>query len=435
MIYEVIGNNQEKFKIARKIIPGGVNSPLRGFCEVGGTPICVQGGKGAYVYDVENKAYVDFLLGFGPVILGHAPKCVIKNVNEQIEKGSVYAATNVLEIKLARMIIDSTPCIDKVRFVCSGTEAVMSAVRLAKGYTNREMILKYSGSYHGHADSVLGQSSDNIDNRNSLKGVDSAINQNTIVVQYNDLEQTKNAFKKYPDKIACILIEPYACNMGLIKPSKEFIEGLRELCNEYGALLIFDEVITGFRMKFGSVYRDFGVVPDLITFGKVIGGGAPIGAYVGKEHIMSLISAEEQGVYQSGTFAGNALSMASGIAVISELAKGEAYKILEEKGQLLESLILNAFKENNIPYVFSRYESVFSITLCEDGRSVNNYLDVSSQDFEKFSKIHQIMLERGFLLPPAADEVMHLCTEHSEKNIVDFVDNLIEAIITVRGEK
>lgn len=427
--------NKETFEYAKKYIPGGVNSPLRGFNDVGGKPICVKSAKGAYIYDVEDKKYVDFLLGFGPVILGHAPENVINSVNEQIKKGSVYAATNVLEIELAKLIVESTPCVEKVRFVCSGTEAVMSAVRLAKGYTGREMVLKFDGSYHGHCDSVLGQPIDTLDNRTPVKGIDKGINQNTIVVQYNDLAATTKAFEKYGEEIACILVEPYACNMGLVKPKVEFIQGLKKLCEQYNALLIFDEVITGFRMTYGSVYRDFLVEPDLITFGKVIGGGAPIGAYAGKEHIMKLVYDEEQGVYQSGTFAGNALSMAAGIAVVSELKKGEVYKELEEKGEFLETLVTKAFRDNDIPYLFNRKGAVFSFLLNKECNEINSFLDVKEQDFDLFAKVFEKMLEKGFLLAPSADEVMHLCTSHTKEDITNFVTSFVDAIKLISKER
>lgn len=427
--------NEQAMKYARQLIPGGVNSPLRNFNEAGGNPICVKEAKGAYVYDVEGKRYTDFLLGFGPNILGHTPECVIKQLGLQIGRGSVYAATNVLEIKLAEIVLDSTPCMDQVRFVCSGTEAVMSAVRLAKGYTQREMILKFDGSYHGHCDSVLGQPLHTIDSRNPLKGIDRHVHENTIMVQYNDLEETKKAFIEHGRQIACVLVEPYACNMGLVKPKDGFLRGLRELCDQHQSILIFDEVITGFRMTYGSVYRDFNVEPDLITFGKVIGGGTPIGAYAGKKDIMRLICDEEQGVYQSGTFAGNAFSMAAGIAVLTELKKGDTYAYLEELGQQLEKLITEQFSNNKIPFLFHRKGSVFSFLFSRDCSAVQNFIDVEAQDTQFFTEVYQIMLERGFLLPPSADEVLHLCSEHTHADIEEFAFTLVETIKLIEKER
>lgn len=420
--------NAQLFAQAKEMMPGGVNSPLRGFAEVYSEPICIKRGSGAYVYDVENNRYTDFLLGFGPAILGHAPAEVEAALMKQASKGSVYASTNLHEIELASYILSSTPYIEKVRFVCSGTEAVMSAVRLAKGATGREKILKFYGSYHGHADAVLGTDQTD-DNRYPIKGVDKSIHANTLLAHYNDLSYVEKLFSIHGMEIACVLIEPYACNMGLIKPVDGFIQGLRQLCDRYGALLVFDEVITGFRMAFGSVYKDFQVEPDLLVFGKVIGGGTPIGAYAGKNAIMQLVSQEEQGVYQSGTFAGNALSMAAGVATLQALSDPLVYDELEQKGAYLENQIMEGFKRNRIPYRFIRKGSVFSFSFCKDGRSIKNYADIEMQDFSIFARVHASMLKKGFLLPPAADEVLHLCTKHTHDDITQFADQIVLSII------
>jgi glutamate-1-semialdehyde 2,1-aminomutase len=424
--------NMDYYKESLEHIPGGVNSPFRGFVEIGGDPICVSHGKGQYVYDVEGNEYVDFLLGFGPAILGHSPKGVIENVLSRIQNGSVFGATNALEIQFASMVKESTPSMDKVRFVCSGTEAVMSAVRLAKGYTSREKILKFDGSYHGHSDVTLGQDIRAKDERNTIKGIDRGINENTIVVPYNDIPALQKTFKEFGDQIACCIIEPYACSIGLVKAQVEFVREIRRLCDHYHALFIFDEVMVGFRVFYGSIAKAFGIEPDLITYGKVLGGGTPIGAYAGKNQFMELVNDREQGVFQAGTFAGNALTMAAGIATLTELSKPGTYEELERKGQLLEDRIVEEFKKYEIPYVFERAVSIFSITFVEDGRKIMNYDDMATQNFELFEDYHKAMLKKGFLLPPGPDEVMHLCMEHTDQDISSFAEHAAKTIAELR---
>jgi glutamate-1-semialdehyde 2,1-aminomutase len=425
--------NMDYYKESILHIPGGVNSPFRGFVEIGGDPICVSHGKGQYVYDVEGNKYIDFLLGFGPAILGHNPSAVIENITNRIQNGGVFGATNTLEIEFARMVKDSTPYIDKVRFVCSGTEAVMSSIRLAKGYTGREKVLKFDGSYHGHADVTLGQDIRASDERNTIKGIDKGINENTIVVPYNDIPALQKAFTEFGDQIACCIIEPYACSIGLVKADVEFVREIRRLCDHNKALFIFDEVMVGFRVFYGSIAKAFGIEPDLITYGKVIGGGTPIGVYAGKNQFMELVNDREQGVFQAGTFAGNALTMAAGIATLTELSKSGVYEELERKGQLLENHMDEEFKKYDIPYVFERAVSIFSITFVEDGRKIYNYEDMASQNFDLFEDYHKAMLKKGFLLPPGPDEVMHLCVEHTDENIISFAHHAAKTIRELRG--
>lgn len=425
-------NNLDYFKESIELIPGGVNSPFRSFVEIGGDPICISHGKGQYVYDVEGNRYIDFLLGYGPVILGHSPQCIINSISDRIQNGSVFGATNTLEIEFAKMVIDSTPYIDKVRFVCSGTEAVMSAIRLAKGFTDREKVLKFDGSYHGHSDVVLGQDIRAKDARNTIKGIDKGVNENTIVVPYNDIDAVRHAFANYGHEIACCIIEPYACSIGLVKADVAFVREIRKLCDQYQSLFIFDEVLVGFRVFYGSIARMFGIEPDLITYGKVIGGGTPIGIYGGKNRFMELVNDREQGVFQAGTFAGNALSMIAGITTLSELSNPNIYEELERKGQLLEKSILCEFQKFDIPYVFERARSIFSITFVEDGRKINNYTDMASQNFELFEKYHKIMLKKGYLFAPGPDEVMHLCTEHTDDDIISFAQSAAQTIAELR---
>lgn len=425
-------NNYRYIEEAKKYITDGVNSPLRGFGDVDSAQICIDYAEGEFVYDVNKKRYIDFLLGFGPNILGHAPEEIVVAVSEQIQKGTVYAVTNTWEIELAKLIVDSTPCIEQIRMVNSGTEAVMSAVRLAKGYTGREKILKFDGSYHGHADSVLGVGNTGSEERYPLKGLDKSIQDNTIVARYNDLNDVKSKFKKEGNEIACIIIEPYACNMGLVMPDLDFLKGLRTLCDLYNTLLIFDEVMVGFRMTYGSVCNELGVTPDIITFGKVIGGGLPIGAYGAKEEIMRLVKNEEQSVYQSGTFAGNALSMIAGVAMLNQLKDGKVYAQLEDLGSFLERRVREEFKKKNIQYLFVRKHSIFSLFLVEDRKVIKSYNDVATQDFELFGRIHLLMLEEGFLLPPSADEVMHLCVKHTKEELDRFAIALSRSIIEAK---
>ena len=426
--------NVDYYNESIELIPCGVNSPFRGFVEIGGDPICISHGRGQYVYDVEGKQYTDFLLGFGPIILGHTPPGVVENISNCVQNGSVFGATNTLEIEFARMVKASSPSIDKLRFVCSGTEAVMSAIRLAKGYTGREKVLKFEGAYHGHSDVALGQDIRSQDDRYAIKGIDKGVNENTLVVEYNNIHALRKAFEEFGSQIACCIIEPYACSIGLVKADVNFVREIRALCDKYNALFIFDEVMVGFRVYYGSIARVFGIEPDLITYGKVVGGGTPIGVYGGKDKFMELAKDPHQGVFQAGTFAGNAITMAAGIATLKRLSQAGTYEDLELRGMVLEEAISNAFKLHHIPYVFERACSIFSITFVEDGRKIKNYNDMSTQNFELFEKYHKVMTKKGFLLPPGPDEVMHLSVEHTDDDVISFAKNAAQTIADLRKE-
>jgi glutamate-1-semialdehyde 2,1-aminomutase len=413
------------------LIPGAVNSPLRGFKKVGGAPICVKGAQGARVVDVDGNEYIDFLGGFGPVILGHSDPGINAAVVEQLPQGTVYALTNAFEYDLAEMIIASSPCLERVRFTCSGTEAVMSAVRLAKGFTGRNLILKFEGSYHGHADTLL--SDGRLKDLGKADGIDPALHAHTLMARYNDLASVGALCAAHGKEIAAILVEPFACNMGLVPPAPGFLAGLRRLADETGALLIFDEVITGFRMTYGSVSTMVGVRPDLVTFGKIIGGGMPIGAYGGRADVMLHLDAED-GVLQCGTFAGNALSMVAGIAVLKRLRDGDVYERLERLGQRLEVRLVSALAEADIPYRFVRQGSVFTLFFVEDGRWPRDHDDVATQNEVLFSRYHQAMLDKGFVLAPSADEVSVLMSAHTEADVDLFADTIVATLARLRKE-
>ena len=303
-------NSKGFFKQAKKVIPGGVNSPVRAFNAVGGTPIFIKKAKGAYLYDEDNNKYIDFISSWGPMIIGHAHPFILESIKTQVEFGTSYGIPTVLETKIAELAVEMVPNIDKIRFVNSGTEACMSAVRLARGYTNREKVLKFSGCYHGHADSFLiqaGSGASTLGTPNS-PGVTKASASNTILVDYNNKEQLKETFKNNGKELAAVILEPIAGNMGCVIPSKGFVELIRELCDDYGVLLIFDEVMTGFRLGPGGAQELLNVKADIITFGKVIGGGLPVGAFAGKEKIMNFL-APLGPVYQAGTLSGNPMAM------------------------------------------------------------------------------------------------------------------------------
>ena len=392
------------FKEAQQVIPGGVNSPVRAFKSVGGTPIFVEKAKGAYLYDVDGNSYLDYISSWGPMILGHAFAPVIEAVKERADRGTSFGIPTELETEIARLALQMIPNMDKIRFVNSGTEACMSAVRLARGATQREKIIKFKGCYHGHSDAFLIQAGSGAVTFGSPSspGVTAGTAKDTLLADYNNLTEVEQLFQEYPEEIAAIIVEPVAGNMGCIPPAEGFLEGLRALCDQYTSLLIFDEVMTGFRLAKGGAQELLGVKADIVTYGKVLGGGLPVGAFAAKKEIMKHL-APEGPVYQAGTLSGNPLAMAAGLAMLQALdADPQIYTRLAEKTERLE-LGLNTVLENKgIPYQINRLGSMISLHFTE--QPVIDFETAAMGDNERFNSYFHGMLNEGIYLPPSAFE-------------------------------
>jgi len=404
------------FAEALRYIPGGVNSPVRAFRAVGGQPFFVNKAKGAQVWDVDGNVYVDYVGTWGPAILGHAYPKVIQAVHEAAEQGTSFGIPNPFEVTMARLICSSVPSVQKVRMCNSGTEATMSAVRLARGFTKREKIIKFDGCYHGHADSLLvkaGSGALTFGNPDSA-GVPPAFTQHTVVLPFNDKDAVEAAFAANKEQIAGIIIEPVPGNAGVYLPRPGYLDFLREITTAAGSLLIFDEVMTGFRLAKGGAQERFGIKPDLSCFGKVIGGGLPVGAFGGRAEIMDLL-APSGPVYQAGTLSGNPLAMAAGIAALTELAVGDSYTQLEQLGAQLETGMRESARASGIPVEFNRCGSMFCAYFTSD--PVHSLSDAMKSDRNRFAKYFHGMLEQGIYLAPSQFEAGFLSTAHCAEDI------------------
>lgn len=392
------------FKEANQFLPGGVNSPVRAFKSVGGNPIFIEKAKGAYLYDADGHDYVDFINSWGPMILGHAHPMVTEAIIQQVEKGTSYGTPTELETEIAKLVVESVPGIDMVRFVNSGTEACMSAIRLARGFTKRDKIIKFIGCYHGHSDAFLiqaGSGAATFGEPNS-PGVTQGTAKDTILANYNDLENVKSILEQNPNEIAAIIIEPVAGNMGCIPPQEGFLEGLRELCTQHGALLIFDEVMTGFRFAMGGAQELFDIQADLVTFGKVIGGGLPVGAFAGRKEIMEYL-APLGPVYQAGTLSGNPLAMRAGLTTLQTLkSMPNAFEDLEKTTLILGEEINGILTEKGIAHQINLIGSMLSVFFTEI--DVNDFESAKSANNPTFNKFYHHMLENGIYLPPSSFE-------------------------------
>lgn len=404
------------FEEAKKYIPGGVNSPVRAFRSVGMTPLYIESGKGSKIYDADGHEYLDYVLSWGPLILGHCPPSVIEAVKMMAEKGTSFGAPTKLETDMAKLVSDIVPSVEVVRMVNSGTEATMSALRLARGYTKRNKILKFEGCYHGHADSLLIKAGSGVATLAlpDSPGVPSDVANHTITVPYNDLESVRVAFEKFGEDLAAVIVEPVAGNMGVVPPLPGFLEGLREITEQYGTLLILDEVMTGFRVDYRCAQGRFGITPDLTTLGKVIGGGLPVGAYGGKREIMEQI-APAGPIYQAGTLSGNPLAMAAGYTTLQELGKPGIYEELEKKAARLEEGIRQNCQEAGIPFTINRVGSMVCLFFTD--QQVINYEVAKTSDLDRFGKYFRNMVEEGVSLPPSQFEGMFLSTAHSDEDI------------------
>ena len=417
------------FSRAQHVIPGGVNSPVRAFKAVGGEPVFIQRAKDAYLWDINDKKYIDYVLSWGPMILGHANEEVIAQVTKTLENGLSFGAPTEIETQLAEAVCQHIESIDKVRFVSSGTEATMSAIRLARGYTGRDKIIKFEGCYHGHSDSLLIKAGSGALTLGvpSSPGVPASLAEHTITLTYNDIEQVKQVFSEIGDEIAAVIVEPVAGNMNCIPPIPGFLEVLRESCTNSGAVLIFDEVMTGFRFGLGGAQTFFGITPDLTTLGKVVGGGMPVGAFGGKAEIMDFI-APVGPVYQAGTLSGNPVAMAAGLTTLQALEKRD-YDVLFAKTKQLAEGIKQAAVEENIPLQTNYTGSMWGIFFT-DVDQVTNYTQVINANTERFNQFFHAMLEKGVYLAPASYEAGFLSFAHSNDDIQATIDKAREVFKT-----
>jgi len=417
------------FQHAKEVIPGGVNSPVRACKSVGRDPVFVDRAEGCMIYDADGNGYIDYVGSWGPMILGHRHPAVVRALQATLERGTSFGAPTDLEIELAEMVIAAVPSIDTVRCVNSGTEATMSAIRLARGVTNRDLIIKFDGCYHGHADTLLVEAGSGVATLGipGSPGVPGAFAAQTISIPFNDLEAVNKVMAEKGKEVACVIVEPVAGNMGFVPPAEGFLAGLREATDKAGSLLIFDEVITGFRVSLGGAQALYNIEPDLTTLGKIIGGGLPVGAYGGKKAIMDQI-APEGPVYQAGTLSGNPLAMAAGIATLAELNKPGVYTELDQKTAFLTQGIRDAAKASGIPVQVKRVGSVFGMFF--NDKPVNNISDAKTFDLDRFTRYYNAMLEQGIYLAPSQFESGFVSIAHGEEQLT----KTIQAMQTVFGQ-
>lgn len=400
----MLSNSEQLFSRAKAVIPGGVNSPVRAFNAVGGSPVFFRRAEGAYLYDEDGNRYIDYIGSWGPMLLGHAYPPVVDAVRDAATRSTSFGAPTRLEVDMAELICDMVPNVEKIRMVNSGTEACMSAIRVARGFTGRAKIIKFVGCYHGHADSFLIKAGSGAATFGtpSSPGVTPGTAADTLTARYNDILDVRRLFNENPDQIAAIIVEPVAGNMGCVLPDAGFLEGLRSLCDQHKSLLIFDEVMTGFRLARGGAQEVFEVNADLVTYGKIIGAGLPVGAYGGRAEVMDVVSPVGP-VYQAGTLSGNPLAMSAGLALLRELhANPSHYTELDEKCAYLSAGLTNVLSERNIPHTIQRIGSMISIFF--SAKPVSNYDDVMATDIPRFNSFFHGMLKQGVYLPPAAFE-------------------------------
>ena len=423
-------NSVQLFEEAQKYIPGGVNSPVRAYKSVGTTPRFVASAEGSHIYDVEGRKYVDFVQSWGPMILGHGATEVIESVTDQLKKGTSFGAPTILETMAAEAVVNAVPSIDLVRFVSSGTEAVMSAIRLARGYTDRDKIIKFDGNYHGHSDGLLASAGSGLVTLGipSTPGVTKGNAADTLIAAYNDLDSVRGLFEANKDEVACLILEPVAGNMGVIPPADGFLQGLRDLCDKFGALLIFDEVITGFRLALGGAQEYYGITPDLTTLGKIIGGGFPVGAFGGRREIMEKL-APLGPVYQAGTLSGNPIAMAAGVAVIERLSRPGTYEELEAKGRRLATGLKAAADTAGIAAFGTQVGSMTCLYFTEG--PVTDWDSASKSDTELYANYFCAMLDRGFWLAPSQFEACFASLAMTELEIDEMCAAAREVLKTL----
>ena len=426
-----LSHSHTLYQEAQQLLPGGVNSPVRAFRGVGGEPIFIDSARGPYLFDVDGNRYLDYVQSWGPMILGHAHPSVVEAVIEASKRGFSFGAPTEAESELAKMVIESVPSIEMVRFVNSGTEATMSALRLARAYTGRHKIIKFSGCYHGHADMLLVQAGSGVATMGlpDSPGVPPEATGNTLIAPYNDIEAVEMLFDTYPAEIAAVIVEPVAANMGLVLPQPGFLEQLRSLTKAYGALLIFDEVMTGFRVALGGMQERVGITPDLTCLGKIIGGGLPVGAYGGRREIMEQV-APLGAMYQAGTLSGNPLAMAAGIATLTEMRKPGQYEELERKSQMLGNGLERVKNETGVELQFARIGAMFCLYFT--GQPVTDYASAKSSDTASFAQYFWNMLARGIYLPPSQFEACFISLALDDEMIKETIES---ARLALSGEK
>lgn len=412
------------FKKAVELMPGGVNSPVRAFNSVGTNPRFIERAKGQYIYDADGNKYIDYIGSWGPMILGHNDERVLAAVQSQLEKGMSYGAATALEVEMAELIAEIVPCVEMIRMVNSGTEAVMSAIRAARGFTKRNKIVKFEGCYHGHSDMLLVKAGSGVMTAGvpNSSGVPEGCVRDTLTAEYNNIDSVRKLFANYGSDIACVIIEPVAANMGVIEPEKEFIKEIREICTQYGALLIFDEVITGFRLQLDGAVGYWGIKPDLITYGKIIGGGMPVGAYGGRRDVMSTV-APLGSVYQAGTLSGNPVAMAAGITQLKILRdNAKIYDRVNKLGNYFRNGVREILSKHNVQYNVNGVGSISTIFF--NKKKVYDYESAKQSDTESFGRFFRYMLDSGNYFGPSQFEAIFISAAHTQEDIAKTLQDI-----------
>jgi glutamate-1-semialdehyde 2,1-aminomutase len=417
---------------AQRVLPGGVNSPVRAFRAVGGTPVFLRSGEGAHVEDVDGNRYIDYVASWGPLVLGHAPAPVLRAVEEAARRGTSFGAPTAAEVEMAELLVEAVPSLERVRLVNSGTEATMSAIRVARGFTGRAKVIKAAGCYHGHADHLLAKAGSGAMTFGvpDSAGVPEDFARHTVLVPYNDPDAVQEAVDVHGGEIACLILEPVAGNMGLVPPEAGYLSAVREITARAGVLLIFDEVITGFRVAYGGAQQRYGVVPDMTCLGKIVGGGLPVGAYGGRADIMASV-APEGAVYQAGTLSGNPLATAAGIATLRALREPGVYDRLEASGRRLEEALRHAVESEGIPAHVTRVGSMLCLFFARP--PVRNYDDARRADTRQYARWFHALLERGIYLPPAQFETWFVSLAHTAADIDRTTDAMRDALRALRA--